>query len=159
MDGSVHFQQSGHKPLKPLDIIFDPFRVTFALMRKKCMQWRGPVGWDNTDPWSTVGKIRQIYVIVTVSGRDVWSRCHPRIFRPFSKAQCCHKQSVCLSEVFQEWGPTRPLIQRVNWALLPLLKRLRYQADYSFTPSVEAKNAWDYKGTPSCVFIAWCLTL
>ena len=89
----------GITTMKTLDIIFDPFRVTFTLARKSVHSERDQ--WDDitqTPVWSTVGKIRQIDVTVTASGRDV--------IQEFSDHSVKHSAVTnFLSEVFQECGP------------------------------------------------------
>jgi hypothetical protein len=45
-------------------------------------------------------------------------------------------------------GPTQPPIQWLPGALSLGVKRPGREADHSFPPSVETKNAWSYSSTP-----------
>jgi len=45
------------------------------------------------------------------------------------------------------WGPTKPLIQCVKWALSLRVKRPARGADRSSSSSAEVKNAWSYTST------------
>lgn len=118
-------------------------------MRRKITLWRGPVWWYNTDRWSTVGKYGKSMLLsqflVEMS------------FREFSDHPVKHSAATVCLKYGKSAGRPRPLIQRVNWALLPGFKWPRYQADYSYPPSVDVKNSWGCKSTPSYVFISWYL--
>jgi hypothetical protein len=66
-----------------------------------------------------------------------------------------------LSTVFPSYhtflGSAQALIQWLQGALAPEVKRLRRKGDHSSPSSVEVKKAWSYNSTPPYVFMAWYL--